>query len=82
MRKQFELMIQDRDGKYTNKQTLLARKNHLRMNCIQNCLRTQHITQLIWKTARRFRTHQYMTERMSGKFGNSALTANKKDGIK
>jgi hypothetical protein len=40
VRKQFELMIQDRDGKYTNKQTLLARKNHLRMNFV--CVYYEH----------------------------------------
>ena len=40
MRKQFELMIQDRDGKYTNKQTLPARKNHLRMNFV--CVYSEH----------------------------------------
>ena len=40
VRTQFELMIQDRDGKYTNKQTLLARKNHLRMNFV--CVYSEH----------------------------------------
>ena len=40
MRKQFELMIQDREGKYTNQQTLLARKNYLRMNFV--CVYSEH----------------------------------------